>query len=276
MPLTEEQFERYSRQIVLPEIAAAGQERLARARVAVIGAGGLGSPALLYLAAAGVGRLDVVDPDVVSLSNLHRQILHRTAALGRPKTESAAQSLRELNPEVEVFPHPVYLAEENALELLAPADVVLDASDNFPTRYLTNDACFFLRKPLVFGALSRFEGQWTVFRPGDPASPCYRCLFPEPPPPELVRPCSETGVLGALAGVIGSLQAMECLKLLLGAGSPPIGRLMILETLGARARSAAFPRDPRCALCGERPAITRLESTGHRACEIPWSPPRLA
>jgi len=275
MPLSEEQYQRYARQIVLPELAAAGQEKLLRARVAVVGAGGLGAPALLYLAAAGVGHIDIVDPDVVDRSNLHRQVIHRESGLGTPKTDSARDAIRERNPDVNVTTHAVFLTEENALDLLRPADVVLDGSDNFPTRYLTNDACFFLKKPLVYGAVARFDGQTTVFTPGRNDSPCYRCLFPEAPPPELARPCREAGVLGVLPGLIGMIQATECLKLLLGLGDSLVGRLLIYDAMAASFREVRLKRDPRCALCGDNPTLTRLADYDWRACESSAIPPHL-
>ncbi len=285
MPLTEQQFERYARHITLPEIGVEGQARLLHSRVAVIGAGGLGSPALLYLAAAGVGHIDIIDPDKASLSNLQRQVIHREADLGAPKTESARRALHALNPDVNIETHAVYLGEDNAIELLTPADAVLDGCDNFATRLLVNDACFFLKKPLLFGAVSRFEGQAATFFPGggrggcggrsgakheggeggkdgSDDSPCYRCLFPEPPPPELARPCREVGVLGVLPGLIGMIQATECLKIVLGIGETLAGRLLIYDALRMTFRTIRVQRDPACALCGEHPSITRLQRTG--------------
>lgn len=275
MALSEEQYERYARQLVLPEIGVAGQVKLLAARVAVVGAGGLGSPALQYLAAAGVGHIDVVDPDVVASSNLHRQVIHGQNTLGQPKVESAREAIGRLNPDVEVIPHPVYLTEENALDLLATADVVVDGCDNFPTRYLTNDACFFLKKPLIYGAVSRFDGQATVFAPGQGDSPCYRCLFPEPPPPEMVRPCREAGVLGILPGIIGLIQATECVKRILGLGESLQGRLVIYDALAMSFREVRLKRDRQCALCGDTPTITRLADYNWRACESSATPPHL-
>lgn len=258
MPLSEEQYQRYARHLALPEIGAAGQQRLLRSRVAVVGAGGLGSPALLYLAAAGVGYLRVIDPDVVTLSNLQRQVVHRVSELDRRKVDSARETLAALNPDVEVDMRAELLTEENALDLLADVDAAMDGSDNFPTRYLLNDACFFAKKPWFYGAVSRFEGQATTFLPGRDASPCYRCLFPEPPPEETVRACREVGILGVLPGLIGMIQATECIKWLLGLGQSLVGRLMLYDALAMRLRELPLRRDPRCALCGATPTLTRL------------------
>lgn len=247
---------RYSRHLLLPEVGVEGQRRLKAARVLVVGAGGLGSPAALYLAAAGVGSLGLVDFDRVDVTNLQRQILHGTADVGRPKLDSARERLHDLNPHVAVEPVGERLTARNALEILGRYDIVLDGSDNFPTRYLVNDACVLLGKPLVYGSIFRFEGQVSVF---DAArGPCYRCLYSEPPPPGLVPSCAEGGVLGVLPGVIGSLQALEAIKLVLGAGESLVGRLLLFDALRLRFRELGLRKDPDCPLCGPRPTITAL------------------
>ena len=256
MPLRDEQVERYSRQIILPQIGGRGQERLLRARVLIVGAGGLGSPVALYLASAGVGTLGIVDSDDVELNNLQRQILHRTDRVGMPKVESAQQTLRALNPEVRVVTHHVRLTSENAEEIVREYDMVVDGSDNFPTKYLLNDVCFFLKKPLSHGAILGFDGQLFTMIPGQ--GPCYRCLFPAPPPPGAVPTCQEAGVIGAVAGVIGTLQANEVLKVLLGIGRPLLGRLLIFNGLSTEFREVGVPRDPNCPLCGAHPTVTEL------------------
>jgi adenylyltransferase/sulfurtransferase len=226
--------------------------------VLLVGAGGLGSPAALYLAAAGVGRIGIVDFDVVDESNLQRQVLHDTAAVGRPKLESAGARLAALNPHVRVEAHPVALSRDNALELLAGYDVVVDGTDNFETRYLTSDACFFLRKPNVYGSVFRFEGQASVFWP-DRGGPCYRCLYPQPPPPGLVPSCAEGGVLGILPGIVGGIQANEALKILLGIGEPLVGRLLLYDALAIRFEEVALRRDPECPLCSPKATIRELQ-----------------
>jgi len=256
MRLSDEQVERYSRHILLPEIGGAGQARLLQAKVLVAGAGGLGSPAALYLAAAGVGTLGIVDSDAVELSNLQRQIIHTEGDVGRPKTESAARRIRELNPDVQVIAHQQRLTSHNILGMLAGYDVVVDGTDNFAARYLINDACVLAGKPLSHGAVLRFEGQATTILPG--RGPCYRCLFPEPPPPGVVPTCQDAGVLGAVAGVIGAIQASEAVKVILGIGEPLVGRLLTYDALGASFREVAVPRDPKCALCGEHPTVREL------------------
>jgi len=253
--LDEEQRRRYSRHLLIPEIGAQGQERLLEARVLVVGAGGLGSPAALYLAAAGIGHLGIVDDDVVDESNLQRQVLHSTAALGEPKVESAARRLAELNPDVEIVGYRERLTGENADRILDEGwDVIVDGADNFPTRYLLNDASVWKSIPVVHGSIFRFEGQTTVFSSG--SGPCYRCLFPQPPPPELAPSCAEGGVLGVLPGVIGSIQGSETLKLVLGIGRPLIGRLLLYDALEARFDEVAVRRDPACPVCGDEPTIT--------------------
>jgi adenylyltransferase/sulfurtransferase len=254
--LGHEEAVRYSRHLLLPEVGVQGQARLKAARVLVVGAGGLGSPAALYLAAAGVGTLGLVDSDVVELSNLQRQILHGTAAVGGSKLDSAKARLNDLNPHVQIQAFPTRLTSRNALEILRRFDVILDGSDNFPTRYLVNDACVLLGKPDVYGAVFRFEGQASVF---DAArGPCYRCLYPDPPPPGLVPSCAEGGVLGALPGIIGTLQALEALKLVLGVGETLVGRLVLVEGLRVRFRELQLRQDPACPVCGEHPTIREL------------------
>lgn len=253
---TREQVSRYSRHFLLDEVGEAGQAKLLKARVLCLGAGGLGSPVALYLAAAGVGTLGIVDDDVVDLSNLQRQILHTTESVGTPKVESAARAIHAINPDVQVIQHRTRVDSSNILELLADYDIVVDGCDNFPTRYLVNDACVMLGKTNVHGSIFQFEGQVTVFKPG--AGPCYRCLFPEPPPPGMAPSCAEAGVLGVLPGLVGCMQALEAIKLILGAGTPLIGRLAHVETLGFEVRTMKLRRDPKCPMCGDAPTITGL------------------
>jgi sulfur-carrier protein adenylyltransferase/sulfurtransferase len=249
---------RYARHLVLPEVGVEGQLRLKRSSVLLVGAGGLGSPAALYLAAAGVGRIGLVDFDVVDESNLQRQVLHDTTWIGRPKLESAAARLHALNPHVRVETHAVALTRDNALDVLAGYDVVVDGTDNFETRYLTNDACFFLKKPNVYGSIFRFEGQASVFWP-ERGGPCYRCLYPEPPPPGLVPSCAEGGVLGILPGVVGGIQATEALKILLGVGEPLVGRLLLYDALAMRFDELKLRPDPECPLCSPKATIHELQ-----------------
>ncbi len=254
--LAHEEILRYSRHLLLPEVGVEGQRKLKAARVLVVGAGGLGSPILLYLAAAGVGTLGLVEFDAVDLTNLQRQVLHGTAQVGRPKLDSAIARLADLNPGVRVVPHPLRLGSANAMKILSQYDVVIDGSDNFPTRYLVNDASVLLGKPLVYGSIFRFEGQVSVF---DAArGPCYRCLYSEPPPPGLVPSCAEGGVLGVLPGIIGSLQALEAIKLILGVGEPLVGRLVLFDALRLRFRELQLRKDPACPVCGPSPTVTRL------------------
>jgi sulfur-carrier protein adenylyltransferase/sulfurtransferase len=253
--LSPEELARYSRQIIMPELGVDGQRRLKAARVLCIGAGGLGSPAALYLASAGIGTLGIVDPDNVDLTNLHRQILHGTKDVGRKKVESARDRLDETNPHVEVELHNTRFTSENARELVARYDVVVDGTDNFPTRYLSNDVCVWARKPNVYGSVFRFDGQSTVFAP-HLGGPCYRCLFPEPPPAGSVPNCAEAGVLGVLPGIIGMIQATEAIKLILGNGEPLVGRLLHFDALKMKFREFNLKRDPECPVCGERPTIT--------------------
>ena len=261
---------RYSRHLLIPAVGEAGQLRLKNASVLLIGAGALGSPAALYLAAAGVGRLGVVDADVVDASNLQRQILHGESWLGKPKLESAAARLREINPHVRVELYPVRFSSDNALEIAASYDVLVDGSDNFPTRFLTNDTAFFLGKPLIYGAIHRFEGQTGIFAP-HLGGPCYRCLLPKSPPAGSVPSCQEAGVLGVLPGIIGSLQAMETLKLILGIGSTPLGKLTCYDALGSTFRTLKLNRDPQCRLCGETPEIhgvSNAETGASASCSL--------
>lgn len=261
---------RYSRHLLIPAVGAAGQLRLKNASVLLVGTGALGSPAALYLAAAGVGRLGLVDADVVEASNLQRQILHGESWLGKPKLESAAARLREVNPLVETELHPVRFSPENAIELASSYEILVDGSDNFPTRFLTNDVAFFLKKPLVYGAIHRFEGQTGVFAP-HLGGPCYRCLLPHSPPDGSVPSCQEAGVLGVLPGIIGSLQAMETLKLILGIGTVPLGRLTCYDALHSAFRSLKLNHDPQCQLCGDHPeifSVTNLETTASTTCDF--------
>ena len=254
-PLAPEQRTRYSRHLLIPEVGEAGQQRLLQSRVLLVGAGGLGSPAALYLAAAGIGTIGIVDADIVDETNLQRQIVHSAATLGEPKVDSAARALRELNPDVEVKTYREQLTSENVDRILdAGWDVIVDGADNFPTRYLVNDAAVFHDIPLVHGSIFRFEGQATVFKPHE--GPCYRCLFPQPPPPELAPSCAEGGVLGVLPGIVGSLQANEALKLILGAGEPLVGRLLLFDALPTEFSEVTLRRDPACPVCGENPTIT--------------------
>jgi len=253
--LSFDQIRRYQRQIIMPEVGSVGQRKLLEARVLLIGAGGLGSPAALYLAAAGVGTLGLVDFDVVDISNLHRQLLHGHKDLGRPKVESAADRLQDVNPDVRVVGFNAPITSENALEIIEQFDIVVDGSDNFPARYLVNDACYFLRKPLVDGGIFRFEGQATVYLPG---KGCYRCLYPAPPPPGAVPSCAEAGVLGVLPGVIGSIQAVETIKLILDQGSTLVNRLLLFDSLAMEFREVRLRRDPDCPVCGDEPTITEL------------------
>ncbi|MFQ5529319.1 MAG: molybdopterin-synthase adenylyltransferase MoeB [Gemmatimonadota bacterium] len=254
--LTREERLRYHRQLILPELGARGQRRLRAAGVLIVGAGGLGSPAALYLAAAGVGRIGIVDGDVVEVSNLHRQVLHDTPSIGARKTASARQRLEGLNPDVEVVEIPRRLDASNALEILNGWDVVVDGTDNFPTRYVVNDACVLLGIPLAYGAIFRFDGQASVFAAN--GGPCYRCLFQDPPPPALAPSCAEAGVLGALPGIVGSIQAAEAIKLIAGIGTPLIGRLLLIDALGGEYRSLEIQRDPACIVCGDNPTLTEL------------------
>jgi len=254
--LSHEEILRYSRHLILPDVGVEGQQKLKAARVLLVGAGGLGSPAALYLAAAGVGTLGLVDFDVVDKTNLQRQILHGTSSVGMPKLQSAAARIKDLNPNVRVETFETRLTSENALDIIREFDIVADGTDNFPTRYLVNDACVLLDKPNVYGSIFRFEGQASVFHAK--RGPCYRCLYSEPPPPGLVPSCAEGGVLGVLPGIIGSIQAMETIKLILGAGQPLIGRLVLFDALKLQFRELKLEKDPECPVCGAHPTVTEL------------------
>ena len=256
LALPHEEVARYSRHLIMPEVGMEGQLKLKAARALCIGVGGLGSPVLLYLAAAGVGTLGLVDFDEVDYSNLHRQIIHGTPDVGRSKLDSAKARINALNPEVEVVTHEMALSSENALGLFADYDLVVDGTDNFPTRYLVNDACVIGGKPNVYGSIFRFEGQASVFATKD--GPCYRCMFPEPPPPGLVPSCAEGGVLGILPGVVGMLQATEAIKLILGVGESLVGRFLLFDALKMRFRELKVRKDPDCPVCGEHPTVTQL------------------
>ena len=260
--LSDDEVERYARHLVLREVGGPGQGKIRAARVLIVGAGGLGSPVALYLAAAGIGKLGLVDDDAVSLSNLQRQILFRTKDIGRPKVEVGAEALKALNPQVQIESHNLRITAANALELIAGYDIVADGSDNFATRFLLNDACFFAKKVLVSAAVTEFEGQLATYKGHEPDAPCYRCLFPAPPPPGTVPNCSETGVLGAAAGVMGSLQALEVLKEAAGLGTGLSGKVLTYKALSAEFRIARLAKDPACALCGTAPTITGLLCQG--------------
>lgn len=262
---SEDQIRRYSRHIILPHVGGKGQKKLLAGKVLVIGTGGLGSPAAYYLAAAGVGTIGLVDDDVVDLSNLQRQILHSTPEVGIPKTESAARKLQNLNPDVRIVQHNYRLNSSNILDVIQRYDVVLDCTDNFPTRFLINDACVMARKPLVHAGIFRFEGQCFTIIPGE--GPCYRCLFPEPPPAGLVPSCQEAGILGCVAGVIGTVQATEAVKVLLNLGQPLVGKLLTFDALEMTFRKVSIPRDKDCAVCSDHPTITELVDY-EQACEI--------
>lgn len=274
--LTRDELRRYGRHLTLPEVGMDGQRRLKGGSVLLVGAGGLGSPAALYLAAAGVGRLGIVDFDLVDESNLQRQVAHGTAAIGRPKLDSMRERLADLNPHVAIEPHPVHLDRDNALGILERYDVVVDGTDNFATRYLVNDACALLGKPNVYGSILRFEGQASVFDAAH--GPCYRCLFPAPPPPGLVPSCAEAGVLGVLPGVIGAIQANEAIKLLLGEGETLLGRLLLYDAWALTFRELELRKDPECPLCGRAPTIRALvdyeELCGTKEPEAPAGPAR--
>jgi len=277
--LTNEQILRYSRHLILPEVGMAGQKKLRAASVLIIGAGGLGCPIALYLTAAGIGRLGLVDFDVVDRTNLQRQILYGESVVGVPKVEAAAERLKDLNPDVEIETYPERLTSENALQIMSDYDIIIDGTDNFPTRYLTNDAAVILGKPYIYGSIFRFEGQVSVFlsRPfnGFDRGPCYRCLFPSPPPPGAVPSCAEGGVLGVLPGIVGALQATEAIKLIVGIGEPLIGKLMLIDTLRMEFKTVRIRRNPNCPVCGDNPTIRELidyeEFCGLRRGELPES-----
>jgi molybdopterin/thiamine biosynthesis adenylyltransferase/rhodanese-related sulfurtransferase len=257
MELSNEEIRRYSRHLILPEVGLAGQKKIKATSVLCIGAGGLGSPIAMYLAAAGVGKIGIVDFDTVDYSNLQRQILHTDADVGRSKAESAKETINGINPNCQVELYNTRISSENALDLIRPYDIVVDGTDNFPTRYLTNDACVLLKKPNVYGSIFRFEGQASVFAP-HLGGPCYRCLYPEPPPPGMVPSCAEGGVLGVLPGIIGCIQTNEILKLALGKGTPLISRLLLFNALDMKFRELKLRRDPQCPICGDHPTIKEL------------------
>jgi molybdopterin/thiamine biosynthesis adenylyltransferase/rhodanese-related sulfurtransferase len=283
--LSNEEIRRYSRHLILPEFGMEGQRKLKQGSVLLIGTGGLGSPLALYLAAAGVGHIGLVDFDIVDESNLQRQIIHGTSTLGIRKTESAKMRLRDLNPHIDIATYDVQITSDNAFDLIRPYDVIVDGTDNFPTRYLTNDACVMLGKPNVYGSIFRFEGQATVFSPKH-GGPCYRCLYPEPPPPGLVPSCAEGGVLGVLPGVVGTIQATEAIKLLTGIGEPLIGRLLLYDALAMRFRELKLRRNPDCPVCGDHPTVTELidyqqfcgisPEEAHRDATIEMTPAEVA
>jgi adenylyltransferase/sulfurtransferase len=256
MNLRDDQIERYSRQIILPNVGGKGQEKLLAAKVLIIGAGGLGSPCALYLASAGIGTIGIVDSDKVELNNLQRQILHATDKVGIPKVESARERLNSINPDVNVIPYNIRLTSSNILDIIKDYDIIVDGSDNFPTRYLVNDACVISDKPLSHGGIFRFDGQAITILPHHSA--CYRCLFPEPPPPGLVPSCQEAGILGAVAGMIGTIQANEVLKFVLGTGNLLVGRLFVFNALDSSSRQVKVPRDPKCPVCSDDATITEL------------------
>jgi molybdopterin/thiamine biosynthesis adenylyltransferase/rhodanese-related sulfurtransferase len=269
--LSNEEILRYSRHLIMPEVGMEGQLKLKRAKVLLVGTGGLGAPLGLYLAAAGVGRIGVVDFDKIDFTNLQRQVMFGTSDVGRPKIEAATERMAGINPEIRLDRFETALTSENALDIMRDYDIVVDGTDNFPTRYLVNDACVLLGKPNVYGSIFRFEGQASIF--GAPGGPCYRCLYPEPPPPGLVPSCAEGGVLGVLPGIIGSIQAMETLKLILGKGEPLIGRLLLFDALGMKFRELKLRKNPECPVCGEHPTVTKLidyvEFCGIRGEEAP-------
>jgi adenylyltransferase/sulfurtransferase len=264
---TNDQIYRYSRHIILPDVGGAGQKKLLNAKVLLVGAGGLGSPAAMYLAAAGVGTLGIVDFDRVDLSNLQRQLLHRTRDIGRPKLDSAQDTLNALNPDVRVIKHEIVLHSSNVMDVIRDYAIVLNGTDNFPTRYLVNDACVIARKPLVDGSIFMFEGQATVY--DAQRGPCYRCLFPTPPPPGEVPSCQEAGVLGVLPGIIGSIQAIEAIKLIIGKGDSLIGRLLLFDALAMEFREMKVEKDSHCPVCGDDPSITQLIDY-EQFCGVPF------
>src|ERR1035437_5352397 len=269
--LSNDEILRYSRHLMIPEVGIEGQQKLKSAKVLLVGAGGLGAPLGLYLAAAGVGRIGIVDFDVVDFTNLQRQVIHSTRDVGRKKLDSAAEKMQAINPHVDIVKHETALSSENALDILKDYDIVVDGSDNFPTRYLVNDASVLLAKPNVYGSIFRFEGQATVF--ACQGGPCYRCLYPEPPPPGLVPSCAEGGVLGILPGTIGLIQATETVKLILGIGEPLVGRLLLYDALGMRFRELKLRRNPECPICGDHRTITKLIDY-HQFCGVPQQPPK--
>jgi adenylyltransferase/sulfurtransferase len=269
LSLSKDEILRYSRHLIVPEVGMEGQLKLKAAKVLLVGTGGLGAPLGLYLAATGIGRIGLVDFDVVDFTNLQRQVIHFTKDVGRPKIDSAAEKMQAINPNVEIVKHEVALSSENAMDILKDYDLVVDGTDNFPTRYLVNDACVLLGKPNVYGSIFRFEGQATVF--AYPGGPCYRCLYPEPPPPGLVPSCAEGGVLGILPGTIGLIQATEAVKLILGIGESLVGRLLLYDALGMHFRELKLRKNPECPICGDHPTITGLIDY-HQFCGVPQQP----
>jgi adenylyltransferase/sulfurtransferase len=269
--LSKDEILRYSRHLIIPEVGIEGQQKLKAAKVLLVGTGGLGAPLGLYLAAAGIGKIGLVDFDVVDFTNLQRQVIHFTSDVGRNKIDSASEKMLAINPHLEIVKHEVALSSENALDILKDYDLVVDGTDNFPTRYLVNDACVLLGKPNVYGSIFRFEGQATVF--AYEGGPCYRCLYPEPPPPGLVPSCAEGGVLGILPGTIGLIQATEAVKLILGIGEPLVGRLLLYDALGMRFRELKLRKNPECPACGEHPTVTKLIDY-QQFCGIPQQPPK--
>ncbi len=266
LELNKDEILRYSRHLILPEVGMEGQKKLKNAKVLMVGAGGLGAPLGLYLAASGIGRIGIVDFDVVDFTNLQRQVIHGTKDVGKKKLQSAAESMLDINPYMQVDQFDTAITSENAFEIISDYDMVIDGTDNFPTRYLINDACVLLKKPNVYGSIFRFEGQSTIF--AYPGGPCYRCLYPEPPPPGLVPSCAEGGVLGILPGIIGLVQATEAVKLILGAGEPLVGRLMLYDALAMRFRELKLRRNPECPVCGDNPTIHELIDY-HQFCGVP-------
>src|SRR5215472_2031952 len=270
--LSKDEILRYSRHLIIPEVGIEGQQKLKAAKVLLIGAGGLGAPLGLYLSAAGIGTIGMVDFDVVDFTNLQRQVIHATQDVGKKKLDSAAEKMQAINPHLKIVKHEVALSSENALDILSNYDIIIDGTDNFPTRYLVNDACVLLHKPNVYGSIFRFEGQSTVF--AYPGGPCYRCLYPEPPPPGLVPSCAEGGVLGILPGTIGLIQATETVKLILGIGEPLVGRLLLYDALGMHFRELKLRRNPECPVCGDHPTITKLIDY-QQFCGIPAQEPKV-
>lgn len=266
MSFTEDQITRYSRHILLPEVGGKGQKKISQAKVFVVGAGGLGSPVALYLAAAGLGTIGLIDSDVVDMSNLQRQVLHHTPDVGRSKVLSAKEKIQAINPDVNVETHEARFTAENALELITPYDIVIDGVDNFPAKFLINDACYFADKPLVHGGILRFEGR--VFSIIPQKSACYRCIFKEPPPAGLVPSCQEAGIIGVVAGIIGTIQATEALKLILGIGQPLTDRILDFDAQKTAFREIKTKRNPHCKLCGDNPEITKLFEHEHEACKL--------
>ena len=266
MSFTEEQITRYSRHILLPEVGGKGQKKLAQAKIFVVGAGGLGSPVALYLAAAGVGTIGLIDSDIVDISNLQRQVLHHTPDVGRSKVQSAKEKIKALNPDVNVETYETRFGQENAIDLIKPYDIVIDGVDNFPAKFLINDACYFSEKPLIHGGILRFEGRVFSIFPGQSA--CYRCIFKQPPPAGLVPSCQEAGIIGAVAGIIGTIQATEAIKIVLGIGQPLTNRILDFDAQKTTFREIKAKRNPKCILCGENPEITKLFEHEQEVCQL--------